>query len=115
MGDFSQIKLFTPSEVSNILRVSRYSIYRWIYEGKIRAYFLDSEDFFFRSGRGRRPRVLIPEFAIQEFLKVNTTDETIEKLNHHQDFLKETLKKLEKETDPKTIKKLLQIVTSLLD
>lgn len=112
--DISTIKLFTATETAKILKTSRNSIYRYIQEGKIHAYYLDDEDPFFREA-GRRPKVLIPAWAIEEFLKLNTPDHTIEKLKKHKNLLKEWLTKYENEDNPEILKEALQKVISIID
>lgn len=108
MENHTIIKLYTVKEISEFLKVSERSIYRWIEEGKIHAYTLGEGIL---ASRTNRARVLIPEWALKEFLQLNTPDETIEKLKKHQDFILETLQRIQKETNPKNIH---QIITQII-
>lgn len=112
-SNIKTITLYTVKELSQLLKVSQRSIYRWIEEGKLHAYILG--DGFLTSER-QKTKVVIPDWALKEFLKLNTPDETIDKLKKHQNLLLETLRKLQKEKDPKTLQEnLIQIINIILN
>jgi len=113
MENHTIIKLYTVKEISEILKVSERSIYRWIEEGKIHAYILGEGISISRTNRAK---VLIPDWAVKEFLHLNTPDETIEKLKKHQDILLETIQKIKKENNLQNIQKALtQIINIILN
>lgn len=108
---FTAITLYTVKELSQLLKVSQRSIYRWIEEGKLHAYILG--DGFFVSDK-QKAKVVIPEWAVKEFLKLNTPPETLERLKKHENFLKETLLKLQSEKNPNIIQQSLTKIISLI-
>ena len=60
-------KLYTPSEVANLLSVSLWTIYRWIREGKLEC---------FKLGGNRLGRTRISQDQVAKFLEGNFTEKT---------------------------------------
>lgn len=52
------MKFYTATEVANMLKVHRYTVYRWINEGKLKAF-----------QHKEKAKYLIPEEELKKFLK----------------------------------------------
>ena len=106
-----QITLYTVKEVAQLFRKSERTVYRWIEEGKLRAYLLGEG---FSISRTNKTNVLIPEWALKEFIQINIPEGTIDKLKRHENILLETLKELQKEQNPKTLQESLTKIIDLI-
>jgi excisionase family DNA binding protein len=61
----SEFRLYTPTQLADILSVSVHTVYRWLKEGKLEAYKL---------GGNRKGRTRISADQVAKFLEGNFTE-----------------------------------------